>query len=203
MVTGLFILIAYLIGSVSFAVVVTKLMGLPDPRTYGSNNPGATNVLRSGNKKAAILTLIGDAAKGWVAVMLAKYFAPQFGLGENAIAAVGLAALIGHLWPVYHGFKGGKGVATAWGILLALQFGLGMGVLFIWVLMAYFSRISSLSSMAAAAAAPLFAANYFGFSWTTLSALIMAVLVIARHHENIKKLLAGNESYFGQSKSDQ
>jgi acyl phosphate:glycerol-3-phosphate acyltransferase len=144
MMSVLFILLAYLIGSVSFAVVVSKLMRLPDPRTYGSHNPGATNVLRSGNKKAAILTLLGDAAKGFVAVMLAKYFAPQFGLNEMTVAAVALAALIGHMLPVFHAFKGGKGVATAIGILFAVQIGLAFGVLLIWIVVFYFSRFVSL-----------------------------------------------------------
>ncbi len=197
-----FILFAYLIGSISFAVVVTKLMKLPDPRTYGSNNPGATNVLRSGNKKAAVLTLLGDAAKGWVAVLLAKHFAPAFGLGAWVIAAVALAALVGHLYPVFHGFKGGKGVATAWGVIVALNVGLGLGVLLVWVVVAYFSRISSLSSISAAAAAPIFSAQYFGFTWTTLSVLIMSMLVIYRHHENITKLWNGTERRFGERENN-
>lgn len=200
MISVTFVLLSYLIGSVSFAVVVSRLMRLPDPRTYGSNNPGATNVLRSGNKKAAILTLLGDAAKGWAAVMLAEYFAPQFGLGEPVIAAVALAALVGHMYPVFHAFKGGKGVATAIGILFAVQTGLAVGVLLIWLPVFYFSRMVSLASVCAAAVAPLLGVNYFGFGWMALALSIMALLIIYRHRENIAKLLAGAESRFGTAK---
>ena len=202
MITALVVLVAYLIGSVSFAVVVTKLMGLPDPRTYGSHNPGATNVLRSGNKTAAILTLLGDAAKGFVAVMLAKYFAPQFGLGEPVIAAVALAALVGHMLPVFHAFKGGKGVATAIGILFAVQTGLAVSVMIIWLLVFYFSRYVSLASLCGAIVAPLLGVNYFGFGWMSLSLLIMGLLIIYRHRENIGKLMRGEESRFGSAKRD-
>lgn len=200
MVSSVFILAAYLIGSISFAVVVTKLLHLPDPRTYGSNNPGATNVLRSGNKKAALLTLLGDAAKGWIAVMLAKYFAPQFGLSELTIAAVALAALLGHMLPVFHAFKGGKGVATAIGILFAVQTGLAVGVMIIWLLVFYFSRMVSLASICAAIVAPLLGVNHFGFGWMALALLIMSMLIIYRHRENIAKLIAGTESKFGAKK---
>jgi acyl phosphate:glycerol-3-phosphate acyltransferase len=195
-----FVLLAYLIGSVSFAVVVSKLMRLPDPRSYGSHNPGATNVLRSGNKTAAILTLLGDAAKGWAAVMLAKYYAPQFNFGEPIIAAVALAALIGHMLPLFHAFKGGKGVAPAVGILFALQTGLAGGVLLIWILVFYFSRMSSLASITGAVVAPLLGVNYFGFGWISLALLIMTALILYRHRENISKLIAGTESRFGEKK---
>jgi acyl phosphate:glycerol-3-phosphate acyltransferase len=198
----LFVLLAYLIGSVSFAVVVTKLMRLPDPRTYGSHNPGATNVLRSGNKTAALLTLLGDALKGYVAVMLAKHFAPQFSFGEPVIAAVALAALLGHMLPLFHAFKGGKGVATAIGILFAVQTGLAVGVMIIWLLVFYFSRMSSLASICGAVVAPLLGANYFGFGWMTLSLLIMALLIIYRHRENIGKLMHGEESRFSSTRRD-
>jgi glycerol-3-phosphate acyltransferase PlsY len=200
--SALFVFAAYLIGSVSFAVVVTKLMRLPDPRTYGSLNPGATNVLRSGNKTAAILTLLGDALKGFVAVKLAKHFAPQFGLSELTIAAVALAALLGHMLPVFHAFKGGKGVATAIGILFAVQVGLAVGVMIIWLLVFYFSRYVSLASICGAVVAPLLAVNYFDFGWMALSMFIMAALIIYRHRENIAKLLRGEESRFGTAKRD-
>jgi glycerol-3-phosphate acyltransferase PlsY len=198
--SALFVLTAYLIGSVSFAVVVTKLMRLPDPRTYGSHNPGATNVLRSGNKTAAILTLLGDALKGYAAVMLAKHFAPQFGVGEIVIAAVALAALVGHMVPVFHSFKGGKGVATAIGILFAVETGLAVGVLIIWLLVFYFSRYVSLASICGAIVAPLLGVNYFGYDWMALSLLVMTILIIYRHRENITKLMAGTESRFGEKK---
>jgi acyl phosphate:glycerol-3-phosphate acyltransferase len=200
MASTVFIVGAYLIGSISFAVVVSKLMHLPDPRTYGSNNPGATNVLRSGNKKAAILTLLGDAAKGWAAVMLAKYFVAQLGLGEATIAAVALAALLGHMYPVFHAFKGGKGVATAIGILFAVQTGLAVGVMLIWLPVFYFSRMVSLASICGAAVAALLGVNYFGYGWMALALMLMSALVIYRHRENIAKLMAGTESKFGAKK---
>ncbi len=202
MISVLFVLAAYLIGSISFAVVVTKLMRLPDPRTYGSHNPGATNVLRSGNKKAALLTLLGDALKGFVAVMLAKHFAPQFGVSEMVIAGVALAALLGHMLPLFHAFKGGKGVATALGILFAVQTGLAVGVMIIWLLVFYFSRYVSLASICGALVAPLLAVNYFGYGWMALSLLALALLIIYRHRENIAKLMAGTESRFGSAKRD-
>ncbi len=199
--SALFVLAAYLIGSVSFAVVVTKLLRLPDPRTYGSHNPGATNVLRSGNKTAALLTLLGDALKGFVAVMLAKHFAPQFGVGEWVIAAVALAALVGHMLPVFHAFKGGKGVATAIGILFAVNVGLAVGVLIIWLLVFYFSRMVSLASICGAIVAPLLGVNYFGYGWVALALLVMALLIVYRHRENIGKLMRGEEARFGKTKN--
>ena len=150
MLTAVFVLVAYLIGSLSFAVIVSKAFGLPDPHSYGSGNPGATNVLRSGSKLAAVLTLVGDAGKGWLAVMLALLFAPGYGLAEGTVAAVAFAVFIGHLFPLYFMFKGGKGVATALGILLAINAWLGLATLATWVIIAVFFRISSLAAIIAA-----------------------------------------------------
>jgi glycerol-3-phosphate acyltransferase PlsY len=196
-----FIVLAYLIGSVSFAVVVSKFSGLPDPHTYGSGNPGATNVLRTGNKLAALLTLLGDAAKGGGAVWLVLAFAPQYGLNTNIIAAAALAAFLGHLYPVFHRFRGGKGVATALGILLMLNLQLGFAVLLIWVLVFYFSRISSLAAIIAALVSPLLAVHFFGFSSVAATVLVMALLLIWRHRANIRKLREGTEGPIGQGKA--
>ena len=154
MATLFFILIAYLIGSLSFAVIVTKAFGLPDPRTYGSGNPGATNVLRTGNKRAAVLTLIGDGAKGWLAVFLAQAFAWRFGVDDIGIAAAALAVFVGHLWPVFFRFQGGKGVATAAGILFAIDWRIGLGTLATWLIIAFFFRYSSLAALIASVFAP-------------------------------------------------
>jgi len=192
-----FVVIAYLIGSVSFAVLVSKFAGLPDPHSYGSGNPGATNVLRTGNKKAALLTLLGDGAKGWLAVWLALEFAPGFGLGAEIVAAVALAAFLGHLYPVFHGFKGGKGVATAAGILLALSPMLGFGVLFVWLVVFAIWRISSLAALAAALFAPLLTMQLFGFGVLALAVAGMSLLLVWRHRENIAKLRAGTERRVG------
>jgi acyl phosphate:glycerol-3-phosphate acyltransferase len=198
MFTIVFVLIAYLIGSLSFAVITSKLFGLPDPRTFGSKNPGATNVLRTGKKAAAALTLFGDAAKGWVAVILAQHFAPAYGLGEAAIALVAVAAFLGHVFPVFFGFQGGKGVATALGILLALNVWLGLGALATWLGAAAVWRISSLSALLAAALAPVFAWFLLGPGPSGLAVLLLSALLIWRHRSNLQNLLAGKEGKIGQ-----
>ena len=191
-------LLGYLIGSISFAVVVSRLMGLDDPRAYGSGNPGATNVLRSGNKKAAILTLMMDALKGFVPVSAVVAFGAPYGLGEGTAALVGLAAFLGHLWPVFFGFKGGKGVATGAGMLLGLNPLLGVATLLSWVIVAYFTRYSSLAAIVAAVFAPFYQWLIWGFGPTTIVCAVLAALVVWRHSGNIRKLLDGTESRIGQ-----
>ncbi|MDB5774117.1 MAG: glycerol-3-phosphate acyltransferase [Herbaspirillum sp.] len=199
--TVLFALAAYLIGSVSFAVVVSKLFGLSDPRTYGSGNPGATNVLRSGNKKAAVLTLLGDGFKGWLAVWLAYKFGPRFGIEDSGIALVVLAVFLGHLWPVFFRFVGGKGVATALGILLALNIWLGLATLATWVVVAFAFRYSSLAALVAAIFAPFYYGLLFGSEdGILLAVLAMSVLLVYRHSKNIANLLTGKESRIGAKK---
>jgi glycerol-3-phosphate acyltransferase PlsY len=195
------LLLAYLIGSISFAVLVSRTMGLSDPRSYGSGNPGATNVLRSGNKLAAILTLVGDAAKGAVAVLLAQAFAARFGFTGLVITCAGLAAFIGHLYPVFHRFQGGKGVATAAGVLLALSPALGLFTLGTWLLIAVITRYSSLAALLAALCAPLFAWWLFGADAVIVPIAIMSALLIWRHRQNIAKLAAGTESRIGKKKA--
>src|SRR5687767_15287066 len=185
---------AYLLGSISFAVLVSKLMRLPDPRSYGSKNPGATNVLRTGSKVAAILTLVGDAAKGAVAVWLASSFTDQ-------LAAVGLAAFLGHLYPVFHRFQGGKGVATAAGVLLALDWRIGVGTIVTWLLIAFFLRYSSLAALVAALFAPFFTALLLGFGVPAACVLAISLLLVWRHRQNIARLVAGEESRIGQKKA--
>lgn len=193
------VLAAYLIGSLSFAVIVSKVMGLADPRTYGSNNPGATNVLRSGNKKAAALTLLGDAFKGWIAVFLAQQAAPRLGLGDQAIALCAVAATLGHMWPVFFGFKGGKGVATALGILLALNGWMGLGLLAIWLFMAKVVKISSLSALVASVFAPVFAWFLLPVQHYFAAVCVITLLLIVRHKQNILGLLHGKEGKIGQT----
>jgi glycerol-3-phosphate acyltransferase PlsY len=192
------ILSAYLIGSISFAVVVSKFMGLADPHTYGSGNPGATNVLRSGNRTAAALTLLGDVLKGVAAVLLAKWFAPQFGLGQVTIMLVGLAAFTGHLFPVYHRFAGGKGVATAAGVLIALEPIHGLATLATWLIIAFFFRYSSLAALVAAVFAPFYWVLLYGARPRVLVIVVMSALLIWRHRKNIGNLLAGKESRIGR-----
>jgi acyl phosphate:glycerol-3-phosphate acyltransferase len=187
---------AYLLGSLSFAVIITKLMGQADPRTYGSKNPGATNVLRSGNKLAAILTLILDAAKGFIAVWLAKHF----GLTDGIVAAVALAVFAGHLWPVFFKFAGGKGVATAAGVLLALNIWLGLLTLASWLVIVIFFRYVSLASLIAAAYAPFHYLLNEGGDMISLAIFIMSLLLIYRHRANIEKLIAGKESKIFEKK---
>jgi glycerol-3-phosphate acyltransferase PlsY len=185
---------AYLIGSLSFAVIISKLMGLNDPRSYGSGNPGATNVLRSGNKKAAVLTLIFDALKGYVPVLLVLLYGEPHGLEEGTAALVGLAAFLGHLWPVFFRFQGGKGVATAAGVLLALNPWLGLATLVSWLLIAVFFRYSSLAALVAAVFAPFYQLLGWGANATAAAVVVMSALLIWRHRANIQKLLAGTES---------
>jgi len=189
---------AYLVGSLSFAVIISRLMGLADPRSYGSGNPGATNVLRSGNKAAALLTLAFDVLKGYLPVMVALLWQERLGLGPFAIALVGLAAFLGHLWPVYFRFQGGKGVATAAGVLLALNPVLGAATLASWLLIAVFFRYSSLASLVAAAFAPFFQLLIWGVKPAMLCIVPMSLLLVWRHGPNIRKLLAGTESKIGQ-----
>ncbi|WP_234087238.1 glycerol-3-phosphate 1-O-acyltransferase PlsY [Azonexus sp. R2A61] len=189
-------LAAYLLGSVPFAMISSKLFGLADPRSYGSGNPGATNVLRSGNKKAALLTLVGDAAKGWLAVFVARHLE----LGDGTVALVALAVFVGHLFPVFLKFKGGKGVATAAGVLLALDPLLGLATLATWLLVAYVSRYSSLAAILAAAGAPLYAMLMHGGNAQTFVVLLLALGLIAKHWGNIQRLLAGQESRIGSKK---
>ncbi len=192
------VLAAYLVGSLSFAVIVSRLMGLADPRSYGSKNPGATNVLRSGNRVAAVLTLAFDALKGYVPVVLALVFGPRYGLGEMAVAFVGLAAFLGHLWPVFFRFQGGKGVATAAGVLLALNPGLGLATLLSWAVIAAFFRFSSLASIVAALFAPFYQLLIWGGGPLLACIVPMSLLLIWRHEGNIRKLIAGTESKLGQ-----
>ncbi len=194
----MWIVVGYLIGSLSFAVIVSKVFGLPDPRSFGSNNPGATNVLRTGKKSAAILTLLGDAAKGFVAVVLAQ----QAGQPQWVIAAVALTAFLGHVYPLFFGFHGGKGVATALGILLALSPWIGLGCLGTWLLAAYMWRISSLAALIAAAFAPVYATIVFGFGLMSGAILLLSLLLIWRHKENIRRLLRGEEKPFGKKKEE-
>ena len=192
------VLAAYLVGSLSFAVIVSRLMKLSDPRGYGSKNPGATNVLRSGNKAAAVLTLLLDALKGYVPVLLVQLFGPRIGLGDTTAAFVGLAAFLGHLWPVFFSFKGGKGVATAAGVLLAFNPLLGAATLASWLLIVVFFRYSSLASIVAAAFAPFYQLLIWGVEPALLAIVPMSLLLIWRHEGNIRKLLAGTESRLGQ-----
>jgi glycerol-3-phosphate acyltransferase PlsY len=189
---------AYLLGSISFAVVVSRAMGLADPRTYGSHNPGATNVLRTGNKTAAILTLLGDALKGVVAVLLVRF---GLGAGEELVTLAGLAAFVGHLYPVFHRFQGGKGVATAAGVLLALHPAVGGGVLLTWLIIAFFFRYSSLAALVSAVFAPFWQALLFGLDARVLIILAMSALLVWRHRANIANLRAGRESRIGQKKA--
>ena len=191
------VVVAYAIGSLSFAVIISRAMGLSDPRSYGSGNPGATNVLRSGNKKAALLTLVFDALKGYVPVVVALLLAPRFGWGEGTIAAVGLAAFIGHLWPVFFRFQGGKGVATAAGVLLALNPMLGAATLLTWLIIAYFFRYSSLAAIVAAAFAPFYQLLIWGPGPMAVAIAVMSLLLVWRHAGNIRKLMAGTESKIG------
>ena len=201
MITLLFGVVAYLIGSVSFAVVVSRVYGLADPRTYGSKNPGATNVLRSGNKAAAGLTLAGDAFKGWLAVFLAQYFGARFGIGDSGIALVALAVFLGHLFPVFFKFVGGKGVATALGILFAVDVWLGLATLATWLIVAAVFRYSSLAAIVAALLAVFYHAMFWQISEVTLAIALMALLLVWRHSENIAKLISGKETRLGASKT--
>ena len=202
MATIIFIVIAYLIGSLSFAVIVSRALGLPDPRTYGSGNPGATNVLRTGNKAAALLTLAGDGAKGWLAVFLAQWFAPRFGVDDGGIALAALAVFAGHLWPVLFGFHGGKGVATAAGILFAIDWRIGSLTLAAWLVVAALFRYSSLAALIAAALAPLITVLVLQLNAYAVAVLVIAALLISRHRQNILKLIAGTERRIGDKRPD-
>ena len=191
------VVLSYLLGSVSFAVLVSRLMGLADPRSYGSGNPGATNVLRSGNKAAAILTLVGDGAKGWLAVFLVKALSARYGFGDGTIALSALAVFAGHLFPVFHRFTGGKGVATAAGVLLALDPWLGLATLLTWLLIAFFFRYSSLAALVSAVFAPLWQLFLHGPGMIALAVILMSALLVWRHRGNIANLMAGKESRIG------
>jgi len=200
-----FIVLAYLIGSVSFAVVVSRLMGLNDPRTYGSGNPGATNVLRTGNKTAAALTLIGDAAKGWFAVWLVQSGTLGYNMEERGIALVALAVFLGHLYPVFLRFKGGKGVATALGVLLALQPWLALASALTWLAVAALLRYSSLAAIVAALFAPVYYVFGSGIAWRAAPPIgvaigLISLLLLYRHRANLARLIAGTESRIGQKK---
>jgi len=197
---------AYLVGSLSFAVIVSRVMGLNDPRTYGSKNPGATNVLRSGSKAAAVVTLLLDAVKGWLPVVLVQWYGKPYGLQEGTMAMVGLAAFLGHLFPVFFRFEGGKGVATALGVLLAIHWALGLLTLLVWVAMAALFRYSSLASLVAALMAPIIYVLSDGALWAmnryvVLCIVVMSGLLIWRHAENIGRLLKGTESKLGKKKT--
>jgi glycerol-3-phosphate acyltransferase PlsY len=198
-------LAAYLLGSLSFAVIVSRVMGLSDPRSYGSKNPGATNVLRSGSKPAAIATLLLDALKGWLPVALVVWYGERFGLHEGTVALVGLAAFLGHLYPVFFRFQGGKGVATALGVLFGVDWMLGLAVALTWLIIAFFFRYSSLASLVAAVFAPVYYLFGNGLAWyadkrIALALGVMALLLFWRHRENIGRLAQGRESRLGSKK---
>jgi acyl phosphate:glycerol-3-phosphate acyltransferase len=201
----LVIVAAYLVGSLSFAVIVSRLMGLSDPRSYGSGNPGATNVLRSGNKAAAALTLLLDAVKGWLPVWWVAHWGVQWGLGDAVLAPVALAAFLGHVFPVFFRFKGGKGVATAAGVLVGIEPWLGVATLATWLIVVFFSRISSLGAICAAVFAPFFYVLGADVAWSPSPGMGMAVVAMSgfllyRHRANLARLLAGTEPRIGQGK---
>ena len=196
---------AYLLGSLSFAVIVSRVMGLSDPRTFGSKNPGATNVLRSGSKAAAIITLLLDAAKGWLPVALVAWFGKPYGLEEGTMALAGLGAFLGHLWPVFFKFEGGKGVATALGVLVGFSGWLGLATVVTWIVIAAFFRYSSLASLVSAVFAPVYYVLADGVvwefnKWIFLAILAMSALLIYRHKLNIQRLVEGKESKLGKKK---
>jgi glycerol-3-phosphate acyltransferase PlsY len=201
------VVLAYLLGSLSFAVIVSKFMGLSDPRSYGSKNPGATNVLRSGNKKAAVLTLLFDAVKGWVPVAVVLHFGAAYGLAEGVAAAAGLAAFLGHLYPVFFKFEGGKGVATALGVLMGVSPLLGLAVAITWLGIAAYFRYSSLAALLAAVLAPVYYAMAAdGPLWDFNGAIfgmlcVMGILLVWRHRDNVNRLLAGTETKLSAKKS--
>ena len=203
--TWLLIPLAYLIGSISFAVVVSKLMRLPDPHSYGSGNPGATNVLRTGNKRAAVFTLLGDALKGWLAVVLARFVLGEAALANDVgawiLCGVVVAVFLGHLYPLFHGFKGGKGVATACGILFGINPILGAATLATWLIVAFFLRYSSLAALAAAVFGPIYFIFLFGFQPMAIALSIVCALLIWRHRSNIQNLMNGTETRIGKKKS--
>jgi len=197
---------AYLMGSLSFAVIVSSVMGLNDPRTYGSKNPGATNVLRSGSKAAAVVTLLLDALKGWLPVVLVRWYGKPYGLDDGTVAMVGLAAFLGHLYPVFFRFVGGKGVATALGVLMGISAVLGLATLVTWVVIAFFFRYSSLASLVAAVFAPVYYLFGDGAAWymdgrILLAVVVMSALLVWRHAENISRLIKGTESRLGKKKA--
>ena len=200
------VLAAYLLGSLSFAVIVSRLMGLSDPRTFGSKNPGATNVLRSGSKLAAVVTLLLDAVKGWLPVVLVRCYGKPYGLEDGTLALVGLAAFLGHLYPVFFRFQGGKGVATALGVLLGVHWGLGLATLLTWAIIAFFFRYSSLASLTAAVFAPVYYVFGDGVAWYMDKYVLAAIVVMSgflvwRHGENISRLVKGTESRLGSKKN--
>lgn len=197
--------LAYLIGSVSFAVVVSRVMGLSDPRSYGSHNPGATNVLRSGNKLAALLTLLLDGVKGWLPVYAVVQFGAAYGLGQGSVALVALAAFLGHVWPVFFRFQGGKGVATAAGVLFGIEPFLGLATFATWLIVAFFSRYSSLAALASAVFAPAYyflghRVVWYADNFVLLAAVVMSAILVWRHQGNIAKLMRGEESRIGGQK---
>jgi acyl phosphate:glycerol-3-phosphate acyltransferase len=199
------VVVAYLIGSLSFAVIVSRVMGLSDPRTFGSKNPGATNVLRAGSKSAAIATLLLDTLKGWLPVVLVQRFGGSYGLEEGTQAMVGLAAFLGHLYPVFFRFAGGKGVATALGVVIAISGWLGLAIGLTWVIIAFFSRYVSLASVAAAIFVPMYYIFGGGIAWpmdksVLLCLIAMAVLLVWRHSANLSRLLKGTEPQLGKKK---
>ena len=204
MATAVFILVAYLIGSLSFAVIVSRAFGLPDPRSYGSGNPGATNVLRTGKKLAALLTLIGDGGKGWLAVFLAARYAASYGVDATGVAACAVAVFLGHIFPVFFRFRGGKGVSTAGGVLFAINPLLGLATLATWIIVALFFRYSSLASIVSAVFAPLYAffMSLLGFELGLMlpAVILISALLVWRHKTNILKLVAGKERRIGEKR---
>ena len=200
--TLLAIVAAYLLGSISFAVIVSRVLGLADPRTYGSGNPGATNVLRSGSKPAAALTLLGDAVKGWLAVWLVQRYGAPLGVGDWGVALAGVAVFLGHLYPVFFHFKGGKGVATAAGVILAFNPWLALATGVTWLIIAFFFRYSSLASLVAAVFAAFYSAFGWGFDERFIALVVIAGFVIYRHQANIRNLMAGKERRFGEKSKD-
>jgi glycerol-3-phosphate acyltransferase PlsY len=198
MTTAAFILVSYALGSLPFAIIVSRALRLPDPRSYGSGNPGATNVLRTGRKLAALLTLAGDGGKGWLAVFLAARFAADYGVGGLGVAACAVAVFLGHLFPAFLGFKGGKGVATAGGVLLAIDPWLGLAALATWLVIALVSRYASLASIVAAACAPVYAYLMSLPSAAVLALILIGSLIVWRHHGNIRNLALGKERKIGE-----
>ncbi len=196
-VTLVAVVLAYLLGSISFAIIVSRIVGLADPRSFGSKNPGATNVFRGGNKGAAVATLILDAFKGWLAVWVASTYGPRYGIDDVGVAAVALAVFLGHIYPVYFGFRGGKGVATALGVLIALEWWLGLATAVTWLVIALFFRYSSLAAIVAAVFAPFYYVLLVGFDAIAVALIVISAFILFRHRQNIAKLLAGKESRIG------